>query len=173
MNNKRLSTGLLVLALIDVLLFAPTAFSQSTPKGKLSGYVQLPVEVDIATAAEEAKVYIYLLDYTSRKGKTPFPWEAPITRVEDMEIRALKSHKVMFQFRDLPAGTYGVSVLIDTGRPHVRPGSKNFTAFPGDYAGGTKENVKLENNQSIEVSIEEGLYVSVPDDYKAPVYSPE
>ena len=80
---------------------------------------------------------------------------------------------IPFKFENLPKGSYGVSVLIDTGRPHVPPGSLNFTAFPGDYAGSIKSNVKLESNQTIEVSIEKGLYVTIPDGYDAPLYASE
>ena len=66
-----------------------------------------------------------------------------------------------------------MSVLVDTGRPHVPQGSLNFTAFPGDYAGGTQKELDLEDGQIVEVSISEGLYVSVPDGYQAPLYSTE
>jgi hypothetical protein len=68
---------------------------------------------------------------------------------------------------------YGVSVLVDTGRPHVPHGSLNFAAYPGDYTGGTKENIELDGDQTVEVSINEGLYVTIPDGYEAPLYSPE
>jgi hypothetical protein len=55
----------------------------------------------------------------------------------------------------------------------VPPGSLNFTAFPGDYTGGMKDNVKLESGRTIEVSIKSGMYITIPDGYKAPLYSPD
>ena len=147
--------------------------SKSVSKGKIRGYILLPKGIDITTAPNEATVYIYLKDYTPKEGKEVLPWEAPVKKVIDCQINSLRDHKVTFEFRDLPKGMYGVSVLIDTGRPHVPHGSLNFTAYPGDYTGGTKENIELEGDQTVEVSINEGLYVTIPDGYKAPLYSPE
>lgn len=144
--------------------------SNSGSRGTIRGHVLLPNEIDISAAAEEAKIYVYLKDYTPKDGKEVLPWEAPIKEVIEMEIRPLKSRRVSFEFKDLPEGVYGVSVLIDTGRPHVRPGSQNFTAFPGDYTGGVTDNVELESNETVEVSIKYGMYVSVPDGYTAPLY---
>ncbi len=45
--------------------------------------------------------------------------------------------------------------------------------MPGDYAGGTKDNLKLKSSQTIEVAITEGLYVTIPDGYEAPLYFSE
>ena len=160
-------------ALLTLLLLTTYAYPQSASLGTIKGYVQLPRRIDIAHVPNEATVYIYLQDYTPQAGKEVPPWEAPIKKVIDLKINSLRSHKVSFEFRDLPKGIYGVSVLIDTGRPHVPQGSVNFTAYPGDYAGGTAENVTLEADQTVEVSIEEGLYVTIPDGYDAPLYSPE
>ena len=162
-----------------ILLFIISLFSvscsnpKSGPMGKIRGYVLLPDKIETATVPKEAKVYIYLQDYTPRNGKKVLPWEAPIKRVIEYEISSVKSHKIAFQFADLREGTYGVSVLVDTGRPHVLPGSLNFTAFPGDYAGCSKDIVKLEHNQIKEVSIGEWFYVTIPDGYEAPTYSAE
>jgi hypothetical protein len=149
------------------------SYAESESKGKIKGYVLLPYKIDTATVPNEAKVYIYLKDYTPKDGKEILPWEAPIKKVIDLQINSLRDHKVFFEFRDLPKGMYGVSVLVDTGRPHVPYGSLDFTAYPGDYAAGTKENKELEGDQTVEVSINEGLYVTIPDGYDAPLYSPE
>jgi hypothetical protein len=164
---------ILILIFISPFCFAPYSFSKSASTGTIRGYVLLPKEIDMATVPKEAKVYIYLNDYTPVHGKEVFPWDAPIKKVIEHDISLLKSHKVAFEFRDLPKGLYGVSVLVDTGRPHVPHGSLDFIAFPGDYAGGTRDNVKVEYNQTIEVSINEGMYVTIPDGYEAPLYSPE
>jgi hypothetical protein len=145
--------------------------SGSGSSGTIKGYVLLPNEIVISETAEEAKIYIYLKDYTPEGGKEVLPWEAPIKEVIERDIRPLKSHRVDFEFKDLPEGVYGVSVLIDTGRPHVLPGSHNFTAFPGDYTGGVTDNVELKSNETVEVSIKYGMYVSIPDGYTAPLYS--
>jgi hypothetical protein len=163
----------LILILISSFCFAPYSFAKSASAGTIRGYVLLPKEIDMATVPKEAKVYIYLNDYTPVHGKEVLPWDAPIKKVIERHISSLKSHKVAFEFRDLPEGLYGVSVLVDTGRPHVPHGSLNFTAFPGDYAGGTRDNLKVEHNQTIEVSINEGMYVTIPEGYEAPLYSPE
>ena len=167
------SVIILILVLFTHFCFAPYSFSKSASTGTIRGYVLLPNKIDMATVPKEAKVYIYLKDYTPIGGKEVFPWDAPVKKVIERDISSLKSHRVAFEFKDLPKGLYGVSVLIDTGRPHVPHGSLNFTAFPGDYAGGAKDNVKLEYNQTIEVSINEGTYVTIPAGYDAPLYSPE
>ena len=145
--------------------------SDSSSGATIKGHVVLAKKIDLSAAAEEADIYIYLKDYTSRDGKEVLPWEAPIKEVITRQIRPLKSHRVAFEFKDLPEGVYGVSVLIDTGRPHVRPGSRNFTAFPGDYTGGVTDNVELKSNETVEVSIKDGMYVTIPDGYTAPLYS--
>jgi hypothetical protein len=165
--------AILIFALINPSCFVPYSFSKSASNGKIRGYVLLPNEIDMATVPKEAKVYIYLKDYSPRNGKEVFPWDAPIKEIIDFQICLLKTHRVGFEFRDLPKGIYGVSVLVDLGRPHVPHGSLNFTAFPGDYAGGTKENLNLKSSQTIEVAIMEGLYVTIPDGYEAPLYSTE
>jgi hypothetical protein len=36
-----------------------------------------------------------------------------------------------------------------------------------------KDNVKLESGRTIEVSIKSGMYITIPDGYKAPLYSPD
>jgi hypothetical protein len=144
--------------------------SNSGSSATINGHVLLPNEIDISATAEEAKIYIYLKDYTPEDGEDVLPWEAPIKEVIKREIRPLKSHRVSFEFKGLPEGVYGVSVLIDTGRPHVPSGSHNFTAFPGDYTSGVTDNVELKSNETVEVSIKYGMYVSVPDGYTAPLY---
>lgn len=169
----RKTVMIISLILISPFCFTSYSLSKNTSNGTIKGYVLLPKEIDVATVPQEAKVYIYLNDYTPIHGKEVYPWDAPIRKVLVHDISSLKSHRVAFEFRDLPKGIYGVSVLVDTGRPHVPHGSLKFTAFPGDYAGGTRDNVKLEYNQTIEVSIAEGMYVPIPEGYKAPLYSPE
>ncbi|GMR06101.1 MAG: hypothetical protein BMS9Abin25_0684 [Gammaproteobacteria bacterium] len=163
---------ILILILVSPFYFTPYSFSNAASTGTIRGYVLLPNKIDMASVPKEAKVYIYLKDYTPKNGREVFPWDAPIKKVIDFDINSLKKYRITFEFRDLQEGIYGVSVLVDTGRPHVPHGSLNFTAFPGDYAGGTKENLKLESSQTIEVAIMEGLYVTIPDGYEAPLYSP-
>ncbi len=141
--------------------------------GTIKGHVQLDGKIDLAAAPKEAKVYVYLKDLTPKGEKTVPPWEAPVLEVQAFGIRGLKDRKVAFTFRDLAKGEYGVSVLVDTGRPHVPDGSRNFAALPGDYAGGTKENVKVEPGLTTEVVFKEGLYITIPDGYEAPLYAPE
>ncbi len=141
--------------------------------GTIAGHVRLAGKIDIASAPREAKVYVYLKELTPKAGKAVPPWETPVLDVQAFGIRGMKDRKVAFAFRDLAKGEYGVSVLVDTGRPHVPDGSRNFAALPGDYAGGTKENVKVEPGRTTEVVIEEGLYVTIPDGYEAPLYAPE
>ena len=164
---------ILVLMLIGPFCFTSYAFSEPAAHGMIRGYVLLPEDIVLATVPKEAKVYIYLTDYTPVNGKDILPWDAPIKEFLEHDIRSLKSHKVAFEFKDLPKGLYGVSFLVDTGRPHVPHGSLHFTAFPGDYAGGTRDNVKLESDQTVEVSMNEGMYVTIPEGYEAPLYSPE
>ena len=142
----------------------------SDSNGTIKGYVLLPNEIDMSASAKEAKVYIYLRDVTPVGGKKVLPWEAPIKKILAREIRPLKDHRIDFEFKELTKGVYAVSVLIDTGRPHVPRGSHNFTAHPGDYAGGVEDNIKLEGNETFEVSIESGMYISIPDGYTAPLY---
>jgi hypothetical protein len=169
---KKISV-LLFLVCIHTLFSEGCSSSKPDPDGTIRGHVLLPEKIEMATLPEEAKVFIYLKDFTPKDGKEVPPWEAPVKKVIDLQIRALEHHRIPFEFKNLPKGLYGVSVLIDTGRPHVSPGSLNFTAFPGDYAGGLKSNVKLENNQTVEVYVEKGLYVTIPDGYDAPLYAGE
>ena len=164
---------ILVTRIISLLCLVICSCSDSASNGIIKGHVLLPNVIDMATVPKEAKCYIYLKDYTPKHGKEVFPWDAPIKNVIDFKINSLKIHRVVFEFRDLPKGIYGVSVLVDTGRPYVPHRSLNFTAFPGDYSGGTKENLKLESSQTIEVAITDGLYVTIPDGYEAPLYSSE
>ena len=159
--------------LLALLWLALLSCTESGSNGTIRGFVLVPKEIDLATAPNEAKLYIYLVDYTPKEGKQVPPWEAPTKGVKASQINTLKNHKVSFEFGGLGKGKYGVSVLVDTGRPHVPEGSLNFTAFPGDYAGGTQEELDVEDGQAVEVSISEGLYVTVPEGYQAPLYSPE
>jgi hypothetical protein len=164
---------LLVSTLIGLFCLTPCALSKSAANSTIKGYVILSKKIVLASAPQAAKVYIYLSDYTPVDGKEVFPWDAPVTEVIAHDLSLLKHHKVAFQFENLAQGQYGVSVLVDTGRPHVPKGSQNFTAFPGDYAGGTKEKLILGPNQTIEVSITEGMYVTIPEGYQAPLFSPQ
>lgn len=167
------TTNTIILLFIGFFCLIPFSCSKSSTGNNIQGYVVLPDKIDIVTVPKEAKVYIYLKDYSSVNGKDILPWEAPTKKVIEHQISSLKNHRINFEFKNLPSGLYGVSVLVDTGRPHMRKGSVDFTAFPGDYTGGTKDNVKLEDNQTIEVSIESGMYLTIPDGYDAPLYSPE
>jgi len=159
--------------LVALFSFIANAYSESSSSGVIKGSVSLPAEIDLPAAPKEAKVYVYLSDYTPKEGKRVAPWEAPIKKVIFFRLNSLEAHDITFAFTQLPQGIYSVSVLVDTGRPHVPEGSQNYIAYPGDYAGGTKENLGLEKDQIIEVSINRGLYVTVPGGYTAPLYSPE
>lgn len=163
----------LAAALFPLFLSGALFISVSAAAGTIRGTVILPNKIELAAEPNEARVIIYVMDVTPEHGKPVMPWDAPIRKVIDYEIKSLKNHRVSFEFGNLPKGIYGVSVLVDTGRPHVPPGSLNFAAFPGDYAGGTRENLPLDDNQTIEVSIGEGFYVTIPEGYAAPLYSPE
>ncbi len=158
---------------LALLWVAAISCSDSRSSGMIRGFVPVPEEIELSAAPKEAKLYVYLVDYTSKGDKEVLPWEAPSKEVKEFQINRLKDHKVSFEFGGLREGKYGVSVLVDTGRPHVRDGSLNFTAFPGDYAGGTRQELDLEDGQTLEVSISEGLYVSIPEGYQAPLYSTE
>ena len=143
----------------------------SDSNGTIKGYVSLPNEITLSASAKEAKAYIYLRDFTPVDGKKVLPWDAPVKKILAREIRSLKEHRIDFEFKGLTKGVYLVSVLIDTGRPHVPRGSHNLTAYPGDYAGGVEDNIKIEGNETVEVSIKSGMYVSIPDGYTAPLFS--
>ncbi len=155
---------------ISLLCIIFYSCSQSKPDCTIKGYVTLPKAIDPAAAPKEAFIYIYLEDYTPKDGKKVMPWDASVMKVVDVAIYSLTSHQVPFAFNKLPEGLYGVSVLIDIGRPHVSKGSTNFIAYPGDYAGGTKENVQLEKGQTKEVMIKDGMYVTIPEGYESPLY---
>lgn len=155
-----------------VTLFACSA-SIADSTGVIKGHVLLPGRLHADDLDKQAKVYIYLSDYTPKGHGQVFPWDAPIVKVQTRAIASLNDHKVDFKFIDLKKGIYGVSVLLDTGRPHVPPGSRNFTAFPGDYTGGSHDEIKLDGGLTVEVSIDSGLYVSIPDGYDAPLYPPD
>jgi len=166
--------SLLRMAVVVGLLFlAIISCSPSATGGNITGFVLIPGEIDLAAVPKEARIYIYLQDYTPSNGKEVLPWEAATRKAADFQINSLQNHRVPFEFSELPKGIYGISVLVDTGRPHVAEGSLNFTAYPGDYVGGTKENLNLKEGQTVEVSISKGLYVSIPDGYQAPLYAPE
>lgn len=160
------------MAAVGLLSPAIISCSPSGANGAITGVVRLPNDIELSAVPLEAKIYIYLVDYTPSNGKVVPPWEAPILNVVNTSIKLLEQHRVSFEFKDLPKGVYGISVLVDTGRPHVPDGSLNFTAYPGDYAGGTDENISIEEGQTVEASIDDGLYVSIPDGYQAPLYSP-
>ncbi len=165
------SNMVILLRMVVIGFLAIISCSQSGTSGTITGVVLLPSKIELATVAMEAKIYIYLKDYTPNNGKEVPPWEAPIRNVVDAHIKSLTNHRVSFEFKDLSKGIYGISVLVDTGRPHVPDGSLNFTAFPGDYVSGTKESLNIEEGQIVEASISDGLYVSIPDGYQAPLYS--
>jgi hypothetical protein len=55
----------------------------------------------------------------------------------------------------------------------VRQGSTAFSAYPGDYTGGLADDVVLKEDQPIYITIDQGLYLPVPDGYDAPLYDPE
>ncbi len=159
--------------LVGFIFIAVTSCSKSDVSGHITGVVQIPNKIKLATVAKEAKVYIYLKDYTPNSSKEVMPWEAPVRKVVEAHINSLQDHNIPFEFKDVPKGIYRVSVLVDTGRPHVTEGSSNFTAFPGDYTGGTNQNLAVGYGQTVEVVIRDGLYVSIPDGYQAPLYLPD
>lgn len=156
--------------MVALLAFAITSCSPSKTSGSIKGVVQIPNDIKLEEAPAEAKVYIALKNYATKEGKPIPPWEAPTLEVVETQINALERHRMSFAFQGVPTGIYGISVLIDTGRPHVHGGSLDFTAYPGDYAGGTNEHLRIEADQTVEVSISEGLYVPIPDGYQAPLY---
>ena len=156
-----------------LLVLPHSLFPGSAGTAAIKGSVLLPEQIQPASAPKEARVIIYLQNFTAEKGRQVLPWEAPVVKSVAYEFRSLKDRSVAFAFENLPKGTYSVSVLVDAGRPHVPRGSTNFTAFPGDYAGGTKENIDLDDHQTIEVFISEGFYVTIPEGYEAPLYAPQ
>lgn len=135
--------------------------------------VNIPDRVDVSQVSEKAYVYVSLNDFTPKGGKEPKPWEAPLLRTGKHQLVKIETAEVTSRFDNLPDGVYGISVLIDAGRPYVRDGSSDFTAYPGDYAGGTTENVQLEGGRTIKVSVSDGMYISVPEGYESPDYLPE
>lgn len=170
MGKTLINISIVLAGLLCIMLLS---CSKPNSGGAIKGYVLMPKGIDRENMPPEAKLFIYLRDYSPKQGKEVAPWEAPIKKVLDFKIDSLKDQKVSFKFGALPKGVYHVSVLIDTGRPHVSPGSLNFTAYPGDYTGGTKENIELKDGQIKEISITEGSYLTIPKGYKAPLYFTE
>jgi len=166
---------ILVLSFLLLITFyvLPFPVSHAASKGIIRGHVIIPKDIVFSMAPKEAKIFIHLNDYTPKAGRTVLPWEAPTLMVIEHDLKSLTRHRVDFEFSQISGGRYGVSVLIDMGRPHVPRGSHNFTAYPGDYAGGTTEDIELGQDQHVEISIDGGLYVTIPEGYDAPLYAPE
>jgi len=174
----------LAFTMLTMPLVAPAAETRATAHGTgaITGTVLIPADLDVTASPPEAKLFIYLSDYTSKDGHAVMPWAAPIVQVIDHPIAALATvgtRHVPFEFTQLPPGTYGVSVLFDTGKPHVpitfleRCRARFLIAHPGDYAGGTEQEIHLGAGQVETVSIDKGMFVTVPEGYQSPVYDHE
>jgi hypothetical protein len=156
---------------ILALYFLVPAISWCGDLGVIRGHVVIPKKLDTPSAPPEAKVYVYLIDLAKwDKNKQPWP---PVGTVLDFPISSIKGPKLEFQFRDVPPGSYQVSAFIDSGRPHVRPGSKSFVSYPGDYTSLQDPEVTLKAGEEKEVAISYGAYMKVPDGYTSPKYLPE
>jgi hypothetical protein len=144
--------------------------SSTQEKGSIHGSSLVPKNLDVTKAEKEAKYYTYLQDASKQRGESAFP---PVLKVISYDLNSLKGKNVTFEFKDLDPGEYLVSVHIDSGRPYVRPGSKAFTAYPGDYTTMNEEPVTVNGGQVTEVSITSGAYISVPEGYTSPVHLDE
>ncbi len=160
-----------ILAFVSILvLFCAAVGCNSSPgqeKGTIRGSCLVPTKLDAAKAEKEAKYYIYLQKPSENSDKSPFP---PVLQVIAYDLKSLAGKHVTFEFKDLDPGSYLVSVHIDSGRPYVRPGSKAFVAYPGDYTSMNRKPVKVSAGQVAEVSITSGAYIPVPNGYTSPLY---
>lgn len=160
-----------LISLIVGLMFCPLGVYSSDSTGIIRGYVIVPQRLDTAKAAKEARIYVYVTDMAAwDKSKQPWP---PVDQVLEFPIREIKEKKVSFEFTNVKPGKYQVSAFIDSGRPHVRPGSKAFTAYPGDYTSLKDPKVTIKAGEVKEVVITYGAYIKVPEGYSSPTYLPE
>ena len=160
---------LLCLGILAILL-AIISCSSEPANGRVSGIVIIPIAVDPRKASEHAKVFVYVRDYTSIKVEERELQQGPIVAVQDYLVGQLESNELSFEFPQLKPGTYQISVLIDLGRPHVSPGSQTFVAYPGDYSGWTKPNIRVVAGETKEVKIDYGIYITIPEGYQSPLY---
>ena len=140
------------------------------PRGKVGATAVLSQELDLAAAADEADVIIYLRDLAPVDGVRPGAWNAPVVEHHRVALNTLSSREVSYTFTSVPAGEYSVFVLVDGGRPHIKPGSKEFPPRPGDYSGRTRQNVMVKEGVTSPVRVEARIQVLVPEDYDAPLY---
>ena len=157
------------LALIGCALLLSPLWSGGT--GVIRGDVVVPKGLDTSSAPIESKLYVYLVD-VRKWDKKNVPWP-PIGPVKDFPIRSIKGPKVAFEFRNVPPSTYQVHVFIDTGRPHVRPGSKSFIAYPGDYVSLKDPEVSIKPGEEKEVTLSYGTRIAVPEGYSSPKFLPD
>ena len=100
--------------LLGLLWLAVIACSESGSKGMIRGFVLIPDDIELSTAPEQAKIYIYLVDYTPKEGKEVPPWEAPTKEVKEFQINTLNSHKIAFEFEEFrPALIHQVVLFCD------------------------------------------------------------
>ena len=181
-SSLEILTLVLVMLAVPLAVYATTKTPTASGSATLKGTVLIPIDLDLAASLPEAKLFIYASDYTPKAGHAVMPWEAPIIQVIEHPIAALASagtRHVPFEFTRLPPGLYGVSVLFDIGKPHVpvtfleRCRARFLIANPGDYAGGTEQEIALGAGQSESVTIDKGFFVPVPKGYQSPLYDHE
>ena len=143
---------------------------EPVPSGNVWATAVLPEELDRAAAPDEADVIIYLRDLAPIDGVRPGAWNAPVVDHHRVELNTLSSREVSFTFTDVPVGEYAVFVLVDRGRPHVKPRSTNFPPRPGDYSGRTRQNVIVREGVTSPVQVEARIQVLIPEGYEAPLY---
>lgn len=166
MSPWRFRTAPIAGAIACTLLFA----CEQVPRGSVRATVVLAQDLDRAGAPIEADVIAYLRDLAPVDGVRPGPWDAPVVEQQRVALRSVTRREVSFTFDGVPVGEYAVFVLVDTGRPHVRPGSENFPPRPGDYHGRTHREVIVGEGAPRAVRIEARIQVLVPEGYEAPMY---
>jgi hypothetical protein len=170
MNCVRSLMILMVFLVIGLLFLLPGVFG-SDSTGVIRGHVVVPKTLDTEKSPKEAKIFVYILDLAIwKRTKQPRP---PIDLVQEFPIRDIKEKKVSFEFTNVKPGKYQVSAFIDNGRPHIRPGSKAFVAYPGDYTSLKDPEVTLKAGEVKEVAILYGAYIKIPDGYTSPIYLPK
>ena len=171
--HKNLLSIALVVGLVLCCLCSPADAADRTATGTIQGTVVVPGKVDLKNVPDVAKIFIYLRDETRKDKTKTSPWGGPIVKVIERQINSLSVREVKFEFKDVAPGTYCVSVLIDVGRPHVRPGTAKLMAYPGDHIGRTEADIKVRAGDVVKVKIDCGMYITIPKGYKSPLYLPE
>lgn len=143
---------------------------ERVPTGNVFVTAVLSQELDIENAPDEADVILYLRDLAPIGGEKPGPWDAPVVDHHRVKLNTLHTREVAFTFTSVPAGEYAVFVLVDSGRPHVRPGSTNFPPRPGDFHGRTRQGVLVREGMTSPVEVEARIQVLLPEGYAAPLY---